>query len=85
MVRCRMADAVPIPRELVWDYAEPPEDPGWRLQRIADWFPAFGRDRRTVRLLYEHRAELRIPPEVRALIELYEEEWQKRGDARGPG
>lgn len=73
-----MAETIPIPRELVWDYAEPPEDLRWRLQRIADWFPAFGRDRRTVRLLYEWGNELRIPPEVRALIDLYEEEWQKR-------
>jgi hypothetical protein len=78
-----MADVVPIPRELVWDYPEPPDDLLWRLQRIADWFPAFGRDRLTVRLLYEHRSELRIPPEVRALIGLYEEEWQKAEATRG--
>lgn len=78
-----MAEVVPIPPELVWDYAEPPEDLLWRLQRIADWFPAFGRDRRTVRLLYAHRAELRIAPEVRSLIELYEEEWRKQDAAGG--
>lgn len=81
MVRFGMAEIVPIPPELVWDYAEAPEDLRWRLQRIADWFPAFGRDRRTVRLLHAHRAELRISPEVRALIGLYEEEWQRRETA----
>jgi hypothetical protein len=80
-----MVETVPIPREIVWDYADPPDDLLWRLQRIADWFPAFGRDRRTVRLLHEHRHELRIPPEVRSLIELYEEEWQRRVIARGAG
>lgn len=51
----------------------------WRLQRIAEWFPAYGRDRETVRQLFERRAELRIPEEVRSLIELYEECWQERG------
>jgi hypothetical protein len=69
---------VPIPKNLVWDYAEPPADPMWRLQRIADAFPAYGRDRRTVRFLYEHRDELRLRPETRALIELYEEVWKER-------
>jgi hypothetical protein len=73
-----VTEVIPIPRELVWDYAEPPDDLLWRLQRIADWFPAFGRDRATVRLLYAHRDELRIPAEVRSLIELYEEEWRAR-------
>jgi hypothetical protein len=79
-----MVEVVAIPPELVWDYAKPPEDILWRLQRIADWFPAFGRDRVTVRLLYAHRDQLRIPPEVRSLIELYQEEWGTRttaGDA----
>lgn len=76
-----MAELVPIPRELVWDYAEPPQDLLWRLQRIADWFPAFGRDRRTVQLLYAHRDELKIPPEVRSLVELYQEEWERRTEA----
>jgi hypothetical protein len=78
-----VAETLPIPRQLVWDYAEPPDDLLWRLQRIADWFPAFGRDRRTVGLLYQHRDELRIPPEARSLIELYEEEWRRRADDRG--
>lgn len=76
---------VDIPRELVWDYAEPPEDPAWRLQRIAEWFPAFGRDRKTVAQLYARRPELRVPPEVRTLIEIYEEIWQEREASGGRG
>lgn len=69
---------VRVPRELLWDYREPPKDALWRLQRIAEWFPAYGRDRETVRQLFERRAELRIPEETRALIELYEEAWRER-------
>lgn len=69
---------VPIHRDLVWDYDTPPKDPRWRLQRIADAFPAYGRDRLTVRLLFEHRHELQVPPETRLLIELYEEAWTER-------
>lgn len=67
---------VKVPAELVWDYATAPEDAAWRLQRVAEWFPAFGRDRETVAELYAHRDELRIPPEIRSLIELYEEAWR---------
>lgn len=69
---------VDIHPDLVWDYREPPQDPLWRLQRIADAFPAYGRDRRTVELLYQLRAQLRLEPEILALIELYREEWAKR-------
>lgn len=64
---------VDIHPDLVWDYATPPRDPLWRLQRIADAFPAYGRDRRTVAQLFAMRHQLRMPPEVRPLIELYEE------------
>ncbi len=76
---------VDIAPELVWDYREPPEDLTWRLQRIAEWFPAFGRDRATVAQLYAHRDTLRIPPEVRALIEIYEEIWNEREADSGNG
>ncbi len=71
-----------IPACLVWDYEVPPEDLLWRLQRIADWFPAFGRDRRTVELLFAHRGTLRLAPEIRELIELYEEAWREREAGR---
>lgn len=70
---------VDVPKELLWDYRVPPEDPLWRLQRIADWFPAFGRDRKTVAELHAHREELRVPREVRTLIEIYEQVWRERG------
>jgi hypothetical protein len=76
----RVESEVPIHPDLVWDYREPPADLSWRLQRIADAFPAYGRDRRTVALLFAHRAELRVPPEQRLLIELYEEAWRRRGE-----
>jgi hypothetical protein len=77
-------EPVHVPPELLWDYRVPPEDPIWRLQRIAEWFPAFGRDRATVAQLYAHRGELRVPPEVRALIEIYEQVWRER-EAGGAG
>jgi hypothetical protein len=75
---------VRIPESLVWDYEAPIDDPLWRLQRIADWFPAFGSDRETVAALYARRGELQIPAETRALIELYEEAWREREASRGP-
>ena len=73
-----MAELIDIPRPLVWDYRQPPDDLQWRLQRIAEWFPAFGRDRKTVRALFACRHALRVPPEVRELIEMYEEAWRER-------
>jgi hypothetical protein len=64
---------IPVPEELLWDYREPPEDLLWRLQRIADFFPGFGRDRETVVLLYRNRDKLKIDSATRALIEAYYE------------
>jgi hypothetical protein len=64
---------VRVPPELLWDYPVAPEDPLWRLQRVGEFFPQFGRDRETVRALWRHRSELRLPPEVVALIGLYAE------------
>lgn len=75
---------VEVPPELLWDYREPPADPMWRLQRIAEWFPAFGRERATVAQLYARRRDLRVPPEVRTLIEIYEQVWRER-EAGGDG
>jgi len=40
-----------IPPELLWDYRETPDDMVWRLQRIAGFFPLYGRDRETVMAL----------------------------------
>ena len=58
---------ITVPREIVWDYREAPEDLLWRLQRIADFFPRYGRDRETVTLLFENRPRLRLEPATRAL------------------
>jgi hypothetical protein len=69
---------IEVPRELLWDVGEAPDDDAWRLQRVAEWFPAFGRDRATVRELYRHRARLLVPAEIRASIELYERAWRLR-------
>ena len=44
------AGDIEIPKELLWDYKEPPDDLLWRLQRIADFFPAYGADRKTLYL-----------------------------------
>lgn len=62
---------VEIPPELVWDYPSAPPDELWRLQRIAEFFPRFGRDRATVVALFGELDSLRIPAEVRQLIILY--------------
>jgi hypothetical protein len=78
-----MAEHVDIPPELVWDYSSPPDDLMWRLQRIAEWFPAFGRDPHTVALLYQRREALKVPPEIRELIELYEEARVAAEEGRG--
>lgn len=67
-----------IPKEILWDYREPPEDLLWRLQRLADFFPRYGQDRETVALLYFHREQLKLDPPTRALIEAYHEAWEER-------
>ena len=66
---------IPVPKDIVWDYEEPPEDLLWRLQRIADFFPLYGRDRETVMLLYAHRDQLKMDGPTRALIEEYGRLW----------
>ena len=67
-----------VPRELLWDYKEAPDDFMWRLQRIADFFPAFGADEKTVKLLFEHRHKLKLEKGKYRLIELYYEVWIER-------
>jgi hypothetical protein len=62
---------IPVPKDLLWDYREPPPDLLWRLQRIADFFPLYGEDRETVRWLYEFRDHLKIDQATRMLIEEY--------------
>jgi hypothetical protein len=69
---------IEVPRELLWDYAEAPLDELWRLQRIADFFPRYGRDRATVEALHARRDALRIPPEIGELIGIYHRLWGER-------
>lgn len=63
---------IPVPKAILWDYRQAPEDLLWRLQRIADFFPRYGVDRETVGLLFEHRDRLRLEPATRRLIEEYQ-------------
>lgn len=62
-----------VPKELIWDYKEPPDNLLWKLQRIADFFPAFGADAVTVKLLFEYRDKLKLEKGKYRLIELYHE------------
>ena len=64
---------IELPKEIVWDYEVPPQDELWRVRRLADFFPHFGRERASVRGLMRHLPDLRVPPEVAELIRLYAE------------
>ena len=66
---------IEVPKEILWDYREPPEDLLWRLQRIADFFPLYGREKETVALLFAHRNQLSLDDETRVLIEEYHRAW----------
>ena len=68
---------IALPKEIVWDYPEPPHDEMWRLQRLADFFPHHGRDRDSVRALLRRLPELKVPPEVAELIRLYAEHYDE--------
>jgi len=76
---------IKVPKELLWDYTEPPDDPLWRLQRIADFFPAYGTDKEIVELLFEHRDKLKIERGKYRLIALYHEVWNERTHKRNRG
>ena len=69
---------VDVPSRLLWDYELAPEDELWRLQRILDFFPAYGRDRATTTALVKHLHTLRAPPEVKELVRLYAEHYEGR-------
>jgi hypothetical protein len=71
-----------IPRELLWDYKEPPDDLLWRLQRIADFFPQYGTERETVELLFEYRDKLKLEQGKYKLIALYKEVWDENAAKR---
>jgi len=62
---------IEVPEDILWDYRYAPEDVLWRLQRIADFFPLYGKDRATVIELYAHRDQLKLDEATLALIEAY--------------
>ena len=62
---------IEVPKEILWDYIEAPDDLQWRLPRLADFFPLYGRDRGIIELLYAYRERLKIDEGTRALIEAY--------------
>ncbi len=66
---------IQVPKDILWDYQEPPDDVLWRLQRIADFFPLYGREKETVALLFMHRNQLRLDNATRVLIEEYQRAW----------
>jgi len=70
---------IKIPEELLWDYKEAPRDLLWSLQRIADFFPLYGRNRETVTALYECMEKLKIDETTRILIEEYKRAWEEKG------
>jgi len=71
-----------VPEEILWDYKEPPDDLLWRLQRIADFFPAYGTDRDTVELLYKYRDKLKLEEGKYRLIGIYKEVWDEKTHKR---
>ena len=64
-----------VPKDLLWDYDEPPEDLVWRLQRIAAFFPLYGREKETVTFLFKYRDQLQLDDATRMLIEEYHRAW----------
>jgi hypothetical protein len=46
---------------------------------MADFFPLYGRDRKTVRVLYENAKKLKIDEPTRLLIEEYKKAWEEKG------
>lgn len=69
---------VEIPKKLLWDYKEAPDDILWRLQRIADFFPVYGADKETVTLLFENRDRLKLEEGKYKLIGIYKEVWDEK-------
>jgi len=73
-----MEDKIKIPPELLWDYEKAPEDIIWKLQRLADFFPAYGTDRESVELLFRYRERLKLDKGKYRLICLYKEVWDEK-------
>ncbi|MFH1562290.1 MAG: hypothetical protein ABIF11_02555 [Nitrospirota bacterium] len=65
-----------FPKALLWDYKYPPGK-NWALQRLAEFFPVYGHDRKSVELLYAYLDRLHIPHETQEAIKLYYRIWQE--------
>lgn len=78
-------ERIDVPKELLWDYKDAPDDLIWRLQRIADFFPAYGTDRDTVELLYQFRDRLKLEEGKYRLIGIYKEVWDEKTRKRNKG
>ncbi len=74
--------SVRISKELLWDYRTPPANLLWRLQRIADFFPAVGTEKEVVELLFKHRDALKLERGTNQLIALYHEVWREKTHKR---
>ncbi len=74
---------VEIPKEILWDYKQAPDNLLWKLQRIALFFPAYGTDRDTVKLLFQYRDLLEIEKGKYELISIYEDVWQNKTGQNG--
>jgi hypothetical protein len=72
------AEHIDTPKELVWDYVEAPMDFLWRLQRIADFFPAYGTDRETIGHLFDHLGSLELEEGKSRLVAIYHEVWNEK-------
>jgi len=73
---------VEIPKEILWDYKQAPDNLLWKLQRIALFFPAYGTDRDTVKLLFQYRDRLEIEKGKYELIGIYEDVWKNKTGQR---
>jgi len=73
MIVIEMREGVEVPEELLWDYRQEPDGLLWKLQRIADFFPAYGTDRETVCLLYKYRDRLKMEKGTYKLTEICKE------------
>ena len=73
---------VEIPKEILWDYKQAPDNLLWKLQRIALFFPAYGTDRDTVKLLFQYRDRLEIEKGKYELIGIYEDVWKNKTSQR---
>ncbi len=69
---------IAISDDMVWDYKSAPDDLLWKLQRITHFFPAYGADRNTVKLLFQYRDQLKIEKGKYELIGVYEEVWREK-------